>query len=359
MTYRLAAAVSFALASISISGGAQAIARSPQASLDSLFDTIVKPGEPGIAVLIVDSGIVRYGRASGLANLQSKQPLDLDTPIYAASIGKQFTAVAIMRLAEQGKLSLDDPLPKYFPEFASYASKVTLRRMLNHTSGLIDHLDIVHDSVSGWTNANVLKIMREHPALLFEPGERSGYSNTAYVLLSMIVEKISGRRFADYVADEFFKPLDMTRTIVVDGPSKLPASRARGYELVDGKFVSGDYTAFTTGSGGIYTTVNDLLKWEQSFYTNRFISAAMLKEASTPAVRNNGRPTENGMGWLAEFEADGKLANVWYVASFGNFKGFQGMVKRFPDRRFSTIILTNRGDYPWAMQKLIQDRFMR
>lgn len=324
---------------------------SPVQQLDAVLLKQAERTSPGLAVMVIKNGEVKYKNAIGVSDLSSKTPLTSKTPFYIASLSKQFTAVSIMMLAERGKLNYDDKLIKYFPEFKSFAPNITLRHILTHTSGLPDHLDVVKDNVTGWTNEDVVKLLLRENRVLFQPGDKSGYSNSGYVLLSMIVEKVSGENFPKFLEKNIFKPLQMKNTFVAVRDAKI-TNRIRGYSNVNGNWEIADYDAFTTGGGGIYSTLEDLEKWDKSFYTERLIKSVTLKLASQATKLNNGRPTEYGFGWLAEFEAKGKLANVWYVASFGDFKGFKAIIKRIPERRFTVIVLSNNGEFPWEMVKL-------
>lgn len=323
--------------------------------LDALLLKTGRVSEPGLAVMVIKDGRVKYRKGYGVADLNTGAPITANTPFYIASIGKQFTAVAIMMLAERGRLSYDDKLTKYFPEFQSFASTITLRHLLTHTSGLIDHLDVMKDNVTGWTNMDVVKLLLRENRLLFQPGDKFSYSNSGYVLLSMIVEKVAGESFQKFVEKNMFRPLGMKHTSVAVQNPPQNFKHARGYTENGGRWQLADADAFTTGAGGIYSSLEDLYKWDQSFYTERLIKRETLQLASTPATLNNGRPTPYGFGWLAEFAPKGPLANVWYVASFGDFKGCKGLLKRIPERRFTVIVLTNNGKFPWAIVELAHE----
>lgn len=323
--------------------------------LDAEVGKAASHSTPGLGVVIVKDGKVVYRTFRGIADMDSKQPLSDKTPFYIASLGKQFTAISIMMLAERGKLSYDDKVTKYFPEL-TFAGDMTIRQLLTHTSGMIDHLDVVKDDVKGWKNSDVIDLLKRENRVLFPPGDKFSYNNSGYVVLSMIVEKVSGKTFADFLEKNVFDPLGMENTFVATEGAKIPG-RARGYSSTEGKWSPSDYDAFTTGGGGIYSTLADMEKWDRSFYEKPLIKSETLKLASTPAVLNNGKPTPYGFGWLAEFAPKGELANVWYVASFGNFKGFQAMHKRIPDRSFSVIILSNAGEFPWNVMEKAEELY--
>jgi CubicO group peptidase (beta-lactamase class C family) len=360
---RLCALFSLCLLAASIQAQAKLVALpdmqklTPSEQLDALLRDQVKPSEPGLAVMVIKDGRILFNKGYGMADLSTGQPLRADTPFYIASVAKQFTATAIMMLVEQGRLGYDDKLVKFFPEFKGFASTITIRQLLTHTSGLIDHLDVIRDNNAGWTNKDVVELLLRENRVLFEPGEKSSYSNSGYVLLAMVVEKISAQKFSAFLKKNIFTPLGMSRTFVVEEPGMKIPGQARGYRQTAGRWEPSGYEAFTTGAGGVYSTLEDLYRWDQSFYTEKLIKESSLKLASTPARLNNGRPTPYGFGWLAEYAAKGRFANVWYVASHGNFKGFQSIIKRIPDRRFTAIVLSNRGDL-LIWPEVIQDLYL-
>lgn len=327
------------------------------ARFDAFLEKNFKPDEPGVAVMVIKNGEVKYQRSRGLADVSAKKTISLKTPFYIASLGKQFTAAAVMILADNKKLSYDDKLVKYFPEFETFAPDVSIRQLLTHTSGLIDHLDIMKENVEGWTNKDVVELLKKENRLRFQPGEKWGYSNSGYVLLAMIVEKASGKSFSEFLEENIFRPLDMKKTYVADRKDVKIPGRARGYVFAGGEWVVADYNALTVGAGGIYSTLEDLEKWDRSFYTTPLIKAETIKLASVPATLNNGKPTPYGFGWMAEFAPKGNLANVWYVASFGDFKGFKSFIKRIPEKKFTVIVLSNHGKFPWAIVELAEELY--
>ena len=331
---------------------------SPALQLDAEVRKAASETSPGVAVLVIKNGTVSYKAFRGLADLEAKTPISGKSQFYIASLGKQFTAVSIMMLEERGKLSYDDKLVKYFPGFESFAGNITVRHLLTHTSGLLDHLDIMKDQVAGWTNADVVSLLKRENRVLFLPGEKVSYTNSGYVLLAMIVEKVSGESFSAFLKKNLFGPLKMTNTAAA-GPGVTFANRVRGYQQTDGKWTPADYDAYTTGAGGIYSTLDDMEKWDRSFTERPLIKPETLKLASTANKLNSGKPTAYGFGWLAEFAAKGDLANVWYVASFGDFKGFKAMQKRIPERRVSVIILANNGEFPWNVQEKAQQLYAK
>ena len=325
--------------------------------LDGLLADLARPNEPGVAVLVRKHGRVIYRSARGLANLDTSAPLTVETPIYVASVAKQFTAMAILQLAERKKLALDDPACKYVPELQPFAPTVTIRQLLTHTSGLPDHLTLMKDEVARWTNDDVLKLLRKENRLLFEPGSKTAYSNSGYVVLAIVVERLTGRTLAEVFEDEIFKPAGMKQTFIPRCNAATPASVAHGYRATDGVWREDAYNACTTGAGGVFSTAVDLAQFDAALESGRIVKRDSLLAASTPAVLTTGKPTAYGFGWLAEFDATGPLANIWYTAAFWDFKGYRGLMKRIPDRQLTIIVLTNRGNFPWPLVKLIHDLY--
>ena len=327
--------------------------------LDSALTATVAENEPGVTMLVIKNGQVAYRGSRGRSNLSTRTSLTTETPIYIASIAKQFTATGIMRLVEQGRLRYDDFLVKYLPELSPFADSVTFRHVLTHTSGLPDYLALMNDSVAGWTNADVLALLQKRGKLEFSPGTRVLYSNSGYNMLATVIERVSRKPYAQFLTDEFFSPLQMKSTGVISSASKSPAAMAQGYMKSGDAWTSSAYEALTYGAGGSYSTIEDLARWDLALASGRIVSDSSLKLASTPATLLSGRPTAWGFGWLAEFEAKGPWADVWYVASIGNFKGYQGILKRIDSRGFTVILLTNRGALPWPLVGLTQDLFAR
>jgi CubicO group peptidase (beta-lactamase class C family) len=245
-----------------------------------------------------------------------------------ASNTKQFTAMAIMMLAERKKLSYDDRLSDFFPGFPDYGKTITIRNLLNHTSGLLDYEDLMPaDTKIPLTDNDVLTYLKQQDHANFPPGSKFQYSNGAFVLLGLIVEKVSGTDFRETL---FYHRDDHTDR----------ARRAYGYSLKDNAFVRTDQslTSSTRGDGTVYSSVDDLFKWDQALYTTKLVKAATLKRAFTPGVAID--PTTGyGFGWFIE-----KKRGLEMIGHTGNTMGSTSVIQRFPEKRFTVIILTNRND---------------
>ena len=226
-----------------------------------------KEGLNGV-VLVAKDGEVLYQKAFGVRDNISKNTLKTDAPFYLGSIAKQFTTMSIMLLKEQGKLAYEDPLSKFFPDYPTYANNITIRHLMTHTSGIKDQYNLgIYKK--GLTNQEVYHSLIQQN-LNFPPGERWQYSNGAYVLLAMIIEKVAGQPLPTFMEDSIFKPLDMDCAYVVHPKTKHPKHRAIGFSpsgVGDDQAMGNDYEIFTTGAGGTYANINDLLKRDQALHT--------------------------------------------------------------------------------------------
>ena len=310
--------------------------------IDALAHSVVGSKTPGLAVVVMQRGKVVHANAYGYADPAAKTRFTLQSPSYIASVSKMFTAFGILQQIDRGKLAFDTRLGDVLPEAPTYAKGVTLRQLLNHTSGLADHLDIGGDDKT-YSYDDVIRILNDADSLLFVPESRSSYSNSAYVLLARVLERITSRTFENYMAAEFFKRAGMPATTVVTANSHRPPARAVGYRLENGALRINDYQASATkGAGGMYASAHDLYRWAVALREDSLLRPETLKIASTPAVRTNGRPTPWGMGWLAEFHGDrDPLKGKTYVAANGQLGGFQASMKWYQEEDLFIIWLAN------------------
>jgi CubicO group peptidase (beta-lactamase class C family) len=320
---------------------------------------------PGMAVSLIRGGRVVYRKGFGLADLDAQTPITPDTQFQLASMTKQFTAMAIMILKERGKLQFDDSLTRFCPEFPGYARAITIRHLLNHTSGLPDYEELLLGKVDydklfqsskskraahEFTSAEAFQAVSRQPKPRFTPGEKWEYSNSGYMVLARIVERLSGKRYAEFLKENIFDPLGMHDTLVVDERRQKVPKLATGYAIRDGRWQDISYSPedFMYGDGGIDSTVNDLYKWDQALYTERLVHRATLQMAFTPGHTNDGkhtdtfltgflkRPTSYGFGWFIT-SLDGKLQ----VEHEGNWSGYRSYIIRMPSERVTAIVLMN------------------
>jgi len=316
------------------------------AKVGGLFRDFNQPGAPGASVMVIKDGKAVLAKGYGLANLEEKIPCDTNTNFRLASVTKQFTAMAVMILAERKKLSLDERLTDFFPEFPACGCPITVRHLLTHTSGLIEYEEVIPKGTEiPVLDRDVLRLLMQQDKTCFPPGTKYHYSNSAYALLALIVEARSGNTFARFLEENIFRPLKMSHTLAYEqGLSAVP-NRAYGYSLNAGGFKRTDQslTSSVLGDGGVYSSVADLYQWDQALYTDKLVSRKMLKLAFTPGPATDPPDTGYGFGWFVGHYRG--LKEIWHS---GNSLGFTTRIARFPEKKFTVIILTNRNEAPIA-----------
>ena len=309
----------------------------PTAAISKLMSTLYERGQFNGAILVAKEGQIIYRDAFGKANFQTGTDFTPETPSDIGSVTKQFTAMAIMILAGRNELNYDDSVAKYISEFSRSAHfrEITLRNLLTHTSGIPDYGDLGIDD-SGLDRKGLIAALLKKEDLLMKPGLRYRYSNPGYALLAVVVERVSGKSFGAFLEQEIFKPLGMSDTFLYDSPGKKDARAAVGYDQF-GQVDDGSATAIP-GDGGIYSSVNDLFKWDQSLYTDKPVPQSTLTEAFTPGTVEEGT-SAYGFGW--NVRQDGNDKYVWHT---GSHAGFRAFIERRLSERATVIMLTNRGN---------------
>ncbi len=313
-------------------------------AIDSIFSEWNKADVPGCALGVIKDGALIYSKGYGLANMEYNIPNSDSTVFRIASTSKQFTAACIVLLAEKNKLSLDDHLKSIFPDFPDYAKKVTIKHLLNHTSGIRDYLMISY--LKGfreddyYTDNDVMNWLTNQSDLNFNPGDEFLYSNSGYWLLGQIVKKVSGKNMADFAREEIFEPLAMNNTHFHNDHTQIVKNRATGY-MPSGKE---DYKISRTtldmiGDGGIFTTVNDIKKWDDSYYNPNVLSKRFWSMMTAQAVLNNGEVIEYACGLFID-----KYKGLKRISHGGAFVGYRAELLRFPEQRLSIAIFANRSD---------------
>ncbi len=323
--------------------------------VDALMSGLVPGREPGLAVLVAKDGRIVLERARGVIDLRTMRPIDGRTNFRLASVTKPFTAAAIMLLARDGKLRYEDRLTDIFPDFPEYGHAITIRNLLNHTSGLPDYEDLMPPrDVSipveqvQIRDAGVLELLKRQKAGKFAPGTSWAYSNSGYVLLGLIVEKISGRPFAEFLRDRIFVLLNMKNTIAYErGKNEVP-NRAFGHIREGGRWRETDQspTSATLGDGGVYSSLSDLAKWDEALRLHKLLSEAEMRPALNPvhveggpATEPDRTPADYGFGWFLN-PWKGR-ARMWH---YGETVGFRTAIQRFVDDGLTVVVLCNRAD---------------
>lgn len=312
--------------------------------VDALFASYGVGQSPGGAVIVIQDGKILHEAGYGLANLAAGTPITPSHIFHLASVGKQFTAWSVLMLRDQGKLNLDDPVGEYLPELAHFGDGVTIRRLLNHTSGMPDAysgklIDALMERSALPTNADLLAVLSDADALRFTPGDKYEYSNTGYDVLGALIERVSGQPYPDFLEEHIFGPLGMENTF------SLPSPRQKTDPLFVDSYVKyqGIIQPYDTywlddivGSGTIYSSVEDLYRYDQSLYTDALIGPFSLAEGFQPAILNDGTELPYGFGW--ELKTEGGQRSF---AHGGKWLGYQSFYERFPDRQLSIVVLMN------------------
>jgi CubicO group peptidase (beta-lactamase class C family) len=336
--------------------------------IDSIFSGLIQPSDPGLAVLIKKDGKILFERGYGVRDLRSNAKIDSRANFRLASFTKQFTAMAIMLLVHDGNLRYDEHLTDVFPDFPAYGKAITIRNLLNHTSGLPDYEELMdaQEKKGGpkWSpehqihDEEVLVLLEAQTAGRFAPGTRWEYSNSGYVVLSLIVAKVSGMPYREFLQKRIFTPLQMNHTLVYEKGTNAISERAFGHSIENGKLVETDQsaTSATLGDGGIYSNVADLAKWDGALTKHTLLSAQEMQPALTPVrladgsephwppdphATNSGAPAvvKYGFGWFLD-PYKGHARNY----HDGETQGFRTTIQRFINDHISIVILSNRTD---------------
>ncbi|MFN1216071.1 serine hydrolase domain-containing protein [Chryseobacterium kwangjuense] len=284
------------------------------------------------SVLVVNNGKTICDTTLGLSNIEKNIKLDKTTPFYIASLSKPFTAVSIMLLQQKGLLDYDDKASKYI-DLPAYARNVSIRQLLTHTSGIRDYESIIHKK--GLTNQEVLRWLSGESKLQFPSGSTFEYSNSGFIILSLIIEKISQQSYGTFLSEHIFVPLGMKNTWVYEF-SSAHQNRAKGYNK---EKQPDDYSILTTGDGGIYSTPGDLYLFDQALRNFRLINKSNTDLMYTPATLSDGKTSSYGFGWFIDESEDGKS-----VSHTGGLSGFRAIFWRDLKHNSCIIALTNQGD---------------
>ena len=346
---RTCACLMFALLAGAGSGSARAAP--PIAPPDPGIDGLMRDYDgqvPGAAVLVLHDGNPVFRRGYGLAELEQATAVTPQTNFRLASVSKQFTAAAILLLAEDGRLSIDDPLKRWLPGLPAAAEQITLRHLLSHTSGLLDYEDLMDPADSRQVHdSDVLQLLQREDRTYFAPGSQYRYSNSGYALLALVVGQASGMDFASFLQQRIFQPLGMTGTVAhQDGVDEV-AHRAYGHSLVDGRWQRTDQstTSAVLGDGCIYSSIDDLARWDATLYDGRLLSRASLQQMFSPSTPT---PEPDVPSYGFGLRLNGKAQ--WHS---GESIGFRNVILRYPDQRLTVIVLTNRNNpepYPTALR---------
>ena len=325
------------------------------AEVDAIFASLRSTNAPGCAVLVSKKGKPILERAYGVTDLTTPALIDDHTNFRLASVSKQFTAMAIMLLVHDGKLRYEDRLSDIFPDFPEYGKAITIRNLLNHTSGLLDYEDLMAapDPTKPVEeiqiqDRGVLELLKQQKTTKFAPGTKWDYSNSGYVVLGLVVAKVSGRTFDEFLHDRIFAPLKMNGTVAYIRGKNEVSHRAFGHTRVSSGWQKNDQspTSATLGDGGVYSSITDLAKWDRALNEHTLLSKHEMNEAMTPvkvgdnSVRGpDGSPAQYGFGWF--LNPYNGHQRVWH---YGETAGFRTNIQRFTKEGVTVVVLCNRDD---------------
>jgi len=330
------------------------------AAIDKIFERWDRPGSPGCAVGVAYRGEVVYQRGYGMANLEYGVRIRPDTIFESGSVAKQFTAAAIVLLALDGKLSLDDPVRKYVPELPDFGRPILIRNFLNHTSGLRSQWPMLTLAGRPPTQAvhsvaEILELISGYKELNFNPGDEYLYNNTGFTLLSVVVERVSGKKFDEFCQERLFKPLGMTHTQWRDDFTEIVENRATAYrQLPNGLFRTNMSFTNVVGNGGLLSTVGDFLIWNENLDNPRVGGRAMVDLMETRGKLNDGFTIEYALGLMVT-----DYRGVREVSHGGSTAGYQTFLARWPEERLSVVVLCNTtGTNPGGYAHQVADLFL-
>jgi CubicO group peptidase (beta-lactamase class C family) len=311
------------------------------ASRGAEIDAVMRPytGEvPGASLVVLRDNQVLIRRAYGFADLRHRVVATPASNYRLASVTKQFTAAAILLLAQDRRLSLDDPVRRYLPSLPAADDAVTLRQLLSHRGGMIDYEELIPaGTVRQLHDTDVLRLLEREDRTYFAPGSDYRYSDTGYALLSLVVAGVSGKDFASFLHDRIFAPLGMSATVAYQAGLSRVADRAYGYSLEHGQWLETDQslTSAVLGDGGVYSSVDDLVRWDAALAGPGLLNAESLRQAFTAVTPTDDPNVRYALGWRITGDT------VWHS---GESLGFRNVIVRWPQRHFTVILLTNRND---------------
>lgn len=317
--------------------------------------------EPGFAAMVLKDNQVVWQKCRGWADLIRQTQITPETNFRLASLTKQFTAMATMILVERKKLNLEDKLTEFFSDYPAYGNKISVRQLLTHTAGIPDHEEPLYRAIRPGdepTMIEALEVLKSRPAPLFLPGNKCLYSDAGFVLLALIIEKVSGLSYRQFLKQNIFDPLRMSDSDVLDQTKPKIKNRALGYKtLPKSKFKLFDYDPlnYIVGDEGVYSSIKDMVKWNRAWNEEILVSKKSLSAAMTPARLGNGEFGKTGFSWLF-----GKVLNRFRIKpgmtriiyQDGSWVGFRNIILKIPGKKFTVVILSNRTDLNTEKQKI-------
>jgi CubicO group peptidase (beta-lactamase class C family) len=299
-------------------------------------DQMQKQQIPGLSLAVIKAGQIILAKGYGFANVEHQVPVKPETIFQSGSVGKQFTATAVMILVEEGKIKLDDSISKYLDNTPKSWKGITVRHLLTHTAGMImypENLNLRED----YTEDELLNHAASIP-LTFQPGEKWSYSNLGYFVLGIMISKLTGKFYGDFIQERIFKPLGMNTARVINEADIIP-NRAAGYRLENGKLKNQEWfspTFNSTADGSLYLTVLDMAKWDAALYGEKILKPSSLEQMWTPVKLNDGKTYPYGLGWFLDEVQGHRL-----IHHAGGWQGFTSVIWRYVDDKLTIVVFAN------------------
>lgn len=313
--------------------------QSYESKIDSIVSLQYSANEPGITILVAKNGKAIYQKAVGKSNLELNTPIDLNSVFQIGSITKQFTAVSILMLAEQGKLDIEDKIEGYIPEYAKIGKDITIHHLLNHTSGIKNKTLLSENQNNSKTDKSPKELITyfKDESLEFIPGEKFKYSNAGYILLGQIIEKVSKQSYGEFIKENIFDKIGMTSSYYGNTKHSIP-NRTAGYIIEQNEFINPDYMnlSLAYSAGAILSNTKDLLKWQNALLSNTLLNEASIKQAMKPTQLNSGKRIPYGYGFRFS-----RLGNSPVIAHTGSTKGYTSIALFLPQENIYITALTN------------------
>jgi CubicO group peptidase (beta-lactamase class C family) len=334
-------------------------AQEKESEVDRMVTSMIKPNGAGITVAVAKEDKVLFSKGYGLANVEYDIPNTPTTIFHVASVSKQFTAFAIALLAEEGKLSLDDDIRKHLPELHDFGHTITIKHLVHHTSGLRDQWNLL--ALAGWrlddviTKNQVLRLISQQDELNSKPGDEFNYCNTGYTLMAEIVSRVTGKSFADWCAENIFKPLQMTNTFFYDDHERIVKNRAYSYNDTPAGLKKSVLSYANAGATSLFTTAEDLTKWSNNFYTMKVGNKRVMAQMEERGVLNKGDTIGYAFG-----QGIGVHKGVKAISHSGGDAGYRTFLLRFPQQKYSIVVLSNLGSFnPAQLAYKIADIYLK
>lgn len=332
---------------------------SPEKEIDKLVAEMIKPGSAGATVAVAKGDKILFSKGYGMANPEYDIANTPKTIFHVASVSKQFTAFAIALLADQGKISLDDDIRKYFPELHDFGHKITIKHLVHHTSGLRDQWNLL--ALAGWrlddviTKNQVLRLISYQDELNFKPGDEFSYCNTGYTLMGEIVSRVTGKTFAEWCSENIFKPLQMTNTLFYEDHEKIVKGRSYSFYDSNGELKKSVLSYANAGATSLFTTADDLTKWSNNFYTMKVGNAKVMKQMEERARLNKGDTLSYAFG-----QGISKYKGLKAITHSGGDAGYRTFLMRFPEHQYAIVVLSNMASFnPGDLANKIADIYLK